>query len=68
MMIVRVVQYGPIKLPAEETDPRVDDPTRPPNFYYVQEDILRDEARDRNWDWVRLPHKFLVSVWIFFVR
>lgn len=29
-----VVQYGPIKLPAEETDPRVDDPTRPPNFYY----------------------------------
>ncbi|RPA99207.1 NAD(P)-binding protein [Choiromyces venosus 120613-1] len=46
------VQHGPIKLPAEETDPRVDDPTCPPNFYYVQEDILRDEARDRNWDWV----------------
>ena len=56
-MIVRVpaVQYGPIKLPAEETDPRVNDPTRPPNFYYAQEDILRDEARDRNWDWVCLP-------------
>eukprot|EP01102_Stenamoeba_stenopodia_P018885 TRINITY_DN7004_c0_g1_i1.p1 TRINITY_DN7004_c0_g1~~TRINITY_DN7004_c0_g1_i1.p1 ORF type:complete len:409 (-),score=75.46 TRINITY_DN7004_c0_g1_i1:178-1308(-) len=40
---------GPLKTPAKETDPRA----LPPNFYYDQEDYLRQEAEASNgrWTW-----------------
>jgi nucleoside-diphosphate-sugar epimerase len=44
------VHLGPFKTPAKENDPR----HMPPNFYYDQEDWLRDRARDKPWDAVFL--------------
>jgi nucleoside-diphosphate-sugar epimerase len=38
---------GPYKTPAKESDPR----HMPPNFYYDQEDFLRQSAADRGWTW-----------------
>jgi nucleoside-diphosphate-sugar epimerase len=46
------VQLGPIKNPAEEDDGRVDGEGRPPNFYYNQEDILKEKSAGKSWDWV----------------
>jgi nucleoside-diphosphate-sugar epimerase len=40
-------QFGPFKTPAKETDPR----HMPPNFYYDQEDFLRERQRGRAWTW-----------------
>jgi nucleoside-diphosphate-sugar epimerase len=43
-------QFGPYKTPAQETDPR----HMPPNFYYDQEDFLRDQQRGKAWVWSAL--------------
>ncbi len=41
---------GPFKTPAREDDPRL----MPPNFYYDQEDFLRERQRGKNWHWTAL--------------
>jgi len=41
---------GPFKTPARETDPRL----MPPNFYYDQEDLLRERQQGKNWHWTVL--------------
>jgi len=41
---------GPFKTPAREDDPRL----MPPNFYYDQEDFLRDRQRGKQWRWTAL--------------
>jgi nucleoside-diphosphate-sugar epimerase len=41
---------GPFKTPAREDDPRL----MPPNFYYDQEDSLRDRQRGKQWHWTAL--------------
>ncbi|MBI3694649.1 MAG: SDR family oxidoreductase [Acidobacteria bacterium] len=41
------VHLGPFKTPAKETDAR----HMPPNFYYAQEDFLRERQAGRNWTW-----------------
>ena len=42
--------FGPYKTPAKESDPR----HLPPNFYYDQEDFLREHQRGRAWTWSAL--------------
>lgn len=46
------VHLGPPKNPMEESDPWIDGPGRPPNFYYAQQRILADKAKSASWDWV----------------
>ncbi|MCI0756328.1 SDR family oxidoreductase [Teichococcus vastitatis] len=41
---------GPFKTPAREDDPRL----MPPNFYYDQEDLLRERQKGRHWHWTAL--------------
>lgn len=41
---------GPYKTPAKETDPR----HMPPNFYYDQEDYLKEQSAGKNWSWMAL--------------
>src|SRR6266478_4893852 len=41
---------GPFKTPAREDDPRL----MPPNFYYDQEDFLRDRQQGKEWHWTAL--------------
>jgi nucleoside-diphosphate-sugar epimerase len=41
---------GPFKTPAREDDPRL----MPPNFYYDQEDFLRERQRGKQWYWTAL--------------
>jgi len=41
---------GPYKTPAKETDPR----HMPPNFYYDQEDYLKQRAQGGPWSWTAL--------------
>ena len=41
---------GPFKTPAREDDPRL----MPPNFYYDQEDFLRERSRGRSWSFTAL--------------
>ena len=41
---------GPYKTPAREDDPRL----MPPNFYYDQEDFLRERQRGKAWHWTAL--------------
>ena len=39
----------------EESDPWIEGPSRSPNFYYHQQRMLTDRAKDSNadsWDWV----------------
>jgi nucleoside-diphosphate-sugar epimerase len=43
-------QFGPYKTPAQETDPR----HLPPNFYYDQEDFLKQRQRGKAWTWSAL--------------
>jgi nucleoside-diphosphate-sugar epimerase len=44
---------GPFKTPAKETDPR----HMPPNFYYDQEDFIRDRQLGKPWTWsASRPH------------
>jgi len=42
--------FGPFKTPARESDPR----HLPPNFYYEQEDFLREQCRGKAWSWTAL--------------
>ncbi|KAI4142537.1 MAG: hypothetical protein L6R39_004898, partial [Caloplaca ligustica] len=46
------VHLGPPKQPMEESDPWIEGPDRPPNFYYNQQRILADKAKNSSWDWV----------------
>lgn len=46
------VHLGPVKVPMEESDPWIDGPGRPPNFYYAQQNIIKDYAAKATWDWV----------------
>jgi hypothetical protein len=41
---------GPFKAPAREDDPRL----MPPNFYYDQEDFLRERQQGKAWHWTAL--------------
>jgi len=41
---------GPFASPAKESDPR----HMPPNFYYDQEDFLREASRGKSWNWTAL--------------
>lgn len=41
---------GPFKTPAREDDPRL----MPPNFYYDQEDFLRQQQQGKAWHWTAL--------------
>jgi len=41
---------GPYKTPARETDPR----HMPPNFYYDQEDYLKERSKGKHWSWTAL--------------
>lgn len=41
---------GPYKTPAKETDPR----HMPPNFYYNQEDYLKEYSAGKEWSWAAL--------------
>lgn len=55
VVLVEGVKYygahlGPFKTPARETDPR----HFPPNFYYNQEDFLRDQSQNKAWGWSAL--------------
>ena len=48
-------QLGPVKLPMEESDPRA----AGANFYFVQEDFLRETARKRGFSFTTVrPHTF----------
>jgi nucleoside-diphosphate-sugar epimerase len=45
------VQWGPpTRTPFKESHPR----TMPPNFYFAQEDLLRERQRSRGWSWTAL--------------
>ena len=46
------VHLGPVKNPMEESDPWITGPDRPPNFYYVQQEILHEKSSKSSWDWV----------------
>lgn len=46
------VHLGPVKCPMEESDPWIEGPDRPPNFYYTQQRILHAAAAKGGWDWV----------------
>ncbi|KAI9797965.1 MAG: hypothetical protein M1833_005021 [Piccolia ochrophora] len=46
------VHLGAPKNPMEESDPWVDGPDRPLNFYYNQQRILKKAAEGKSWDWV----------------
>lgn len=46
------LHLGRPKNPMEESDPWLRQSDRPPNFYYRQQDILRDYAQPLGYDWV----------------
>lgn len=46
------VHQGRPKNPMHETDPWLEQPDRPPNFYYDQQRILARTAEGKSWDWV----------------
>lgn len=41
------IHLGPIRIPARESEPR----HIPPNFYWSQEDLLRERAAKAGWHW-----------------
>lgn len=45
------LHLGPVKCPMEESDPWIDSPGRPPNFYYTQQRILHAHAKEHNYTW-----------------
>ncbi|MCW5654365.1 SDR family oxidoreductase [Hydrogenophaga sp.] len=49
------IQWGQSKTPCRETDPR----QLPPNFYYDQEDFLREAQQGQKWSWVNLIPPFV---------
>lgn len=46
------VHLGAPKNPMEESDPWIEGPDRPPNFYYYQQRILAEKAKASKYDWV----------------
>lgn len=48
---------GAFKTPAKESDPRL----MPPNFYYDQEDLLRDTADERGWAYTVLRPEAVIG-------
>ncbi|KAF3903030.1 hypothetical protein AA313_de0201396 [Arthrobotrys entomopaga] len=47
------VHLGQVKCPMEESDPWLDGPGRPPNFYYTQQRILAEKSNaSGSYDWV----------------
>jgi len=46
---------GPIKIPGKETDPRA----LAPNFYYPQEDYVRELQKGKSWTWTVLRPQFI---------
>ena len=46
------VQLGPAKIPMEESDPWLDGLDWPLNFYYNQQNILKEMSAHASWDWV----------------
>ena len=47
------VHLGCPKQPMEESDPWINGPDRPPNFYYNQQNILAEKSKQSGtWDWV----------------
>lgn len=49
--------FGIYKTPALETDPR----HFPPNFYYAQEDYLREQSAGKNWSWTALRPDLIIG-------
>ncbi len=49
------IQWGQSKTPCRESDPR----QLPPNFYYDQEDFLRQAQQGQGWSWVNLIPPFV---------
>lgn len=49
---------GMYKTPAKETDAR----HFPPNFYYSQEDFLREHSRNKNWTWTALRPDIVIGI------
>lgn len=49
------IQWGASRTPCRESDAR----QLPPNFYYDQEDFLREASRGRRWRWVNLIPPFV---------
>lgn len=48
---------GPFKTPAREDDPRL----MPPNFYYDQEDFLRERQVGKQWYWTALRPEAIIG-------
>lgn len=51
------IQWGASRTPCRESDPR----QLPPNFYYDQEDWLREAGRGQPWRWVNLIPPFVTG-------
>ncbi|EMO8842686.1 SDR family oxidoreductase [Citrobacter freundii] len=49
---------GPFSSPAKESDPR----HMPPNFYYNQEDFLREHSREKSWSWTALRPEAVIGM------
>jgi hypothetical protein len=46
------LHLGPVKCPMEESDPWIEGPRRPPDFYDMQQRILHADAKKNSYDWV----------------
>jgi len=51
------LQWGAIRTPARESDPR----NLGPNFYYDQEDLLRERSAGAGWSWSHLIPPFVTG-------
>ncbi len=51
------VQIGPHKTPSVETDPR----HMPPNFYYDQEDYVKELASENSWDYTLVRPEVMIG-------
>lgn len=51
------MHWGPSRTPMREDDPR----HLPPNFYYDQEDLLRERQRGQPWSWTNLIPPFITG-------
>jgi nucleoside-diphosphate-sugar epimerase len=49
---------GPYKTPARETDPR----HMPPNFYYDQQDFLKERCKGKSWSWSALRTRTICGI------
>ncbi|MFM9857617.1 SDR family oxidoreductase [Pseudoxanthobacter sp. M-2] len=48
---------GPFRTPAKESDPR----HMPPNFYYAQEDFLREASVGKAWSWTAIRPEAVIG-------